>query len=227
MTIDTGDHPPIAKKPYTLALKHYDWVKEEIDKLLEAGVIRESHSSWSAPIVVVPKGDGGKRLCVDFRALNKITRTYVWPMPRVEDIFAKLGKAKFYTTLDLRSGYHHIALDKDSIKKTAFVAPFGKYEYLKVPFGLAQAPAYFQNLMNKVLNGLNFTLAYLDDVIIFSENAEQHLKHIQIVLTKLKQANLKLKKSKCAFFKKELHYLGHLLTTDGIKPQTEKIRSNL
>ena len=136
MTIDTGDHPPIAKKPYTLALKHYDWVKEEINKLLEAGVIRESHSSWSAPIVVVPKGDGGKRLCVDYRALNKITRTYVWPMPRVEDIFAKLGKAKFYTTLDLRSGYHHIALDKDTIKKTAFVSPLGKYEYLKVPFGL-------------------------------------------------------------------------------------------
>ena len=225
MTIDTGDHRPIAKKPYTLALKHYDWVKEEIDKLLEAGVIRESHSSWSAPIVVVPKGDGGKKLYVDFRALNKITRTYVWPIPRVEDIFVKLGKAKFYTTLDLRSGYHHIALDKDSIKKTAFVAPFGKYEYLNVPFGLAQAPAYFQNFMNKILNGLNFTLAYLDDVIIFSETAEQHLKHIQIVLTGLKQANLKLKKSQCAFLKKELHYLGHLLTTDGIKPQTEKIKA--
>ena len=93
-------------------------------------------------------------------------------MPRVEDIFAKLGKAMFYTTLDLGSGYHHIALDKDSIKETAFVVPFGKYEYLKVAFGLAQAPAYFQNLMNKVLNGLNFRLAYLDDVIIFSETAE-------------------------------------------------------
>ena len=87
---------PIAKKPYTLTLKHYDWVKEEIDKLLETGVIRESHSSWSAPIVVVPKGDGGKRLWVDHRALDAITRTYVWPMPRVEDIFSKLGKAKFF-----------------------------------------------------------------------------------------------------------------------------------
>ena len=111
------------------------------------------------------------------------------------------------------------------MKQTAFVAPFGKYEYLKIPFGLAQAPACFQNFMNKVLNGLNFTLAYLDDVIIFSETAEQHLKHIQIVLTKLKQANLKLKKSKHAFFKKELHYLNHLLTTDDIKPQTEKIKA--
>ena len=122
-------------------------------------------------------------------------------MPRVEDILAKLGKAKLYKTLDPRPGYHHIALDKDSIKKTAFVSPLGKYEYLKVPFGLAQAPAYFQNLMNKVLNGLNFTLAYLDDVVIFSETAEQHLKHIQIVLTRLKQANLK-EKQVCIFQKR-------------------------
>ena len=152
-----------------------------------------------------------------------MTRTYVWPMPRVEDIFSKLGKARCYTTLDLRSGYHHIAVDEKSIKKTPFVAPFAKYGYLKVPFVLVQAPAYFQNLMNKVLNGLNFTLAYLNDIIIFSETAEQHLKHVQIMLTSLKQAKLKLKKNKCAFSKKELHYLGHLLTTEGIKPQTEKI----
>ena len=128
MSIDTSEHPPIAKKPYALALKHYDWVRDEIDKLLEAGIIRESHSSWSASIVVVPKGDGGKRLCMDFRALNAITRTYVWPMPRVEDIFAKLGKAKFFTTLDLRFGYHHIALDDDAIKKTAFVMPLGNID---------------------------------------------------------------------------------------------------
>ena len=133
--------------------------------MLEAGVIRERHSSWSAPIVVAPKGDGGKRLCVDYRALNAVTRTYVWPMPRVDDIFSKLGKAKIFTTLELRSGYHHIALDQDAIKKTAFVMPFGKYEYTKVPFSLAQATAYFQNLMNRVLNGLHFTLAYLDDMI--------------------------------------------------------------
>ena len=146
-------------------------------------------------------------------------------MPRVEDIFSKLGKARYYTTMDLRFGYHHIALDEKSVKNTAFVAPSGKYEYLKVPFGLAEVPAYFQNLMDKVLNGLNFTLAYLDDVIIFSETAEQHLKHIQIVITRLKQANLKLKKTKCSFFKKELHYLGHHLTTEGIKPQTEKIKA--
>ena len=227
ISIDICDHPPIAKKPYALALKHYDWVRDEIDKLLKVGVIQESHSSWSAPSVVVPKGDGGKRLCVDFKALNTITRTYVWPMPRVKDMFAKLGKAKFFTTLNLRSGYHHMAHDNDAIKKTAFVMLLGKYKYLKVPFGLAQAPAYFQNLMNKVLNGLHFTLAYLDDAVIFSKSAEQHLKHIQIILTRLNQGKLRLKKSKCLFFKQELHYLGHLLTTNGIKPQLEKIKAIL
>ena len=225
MTIDTGDHPPIAKRPYTLALKHDEWARNEIEKLLEAGVIRESHSSWSAPVVIVPKANGDKRLCVDFTALNKITRTYIWPMPKAEDIFAKLGKALYFTTLDLRAGYHHIALDPESIKKTGFCLPFGKYEYLKVPFGLAQAPAYFQNLMNKVLTGLNFAISYLDDIIIFSETPEQHLKHIQIVLKRLKEANLKMKKSKCDFFKKELHYLGHLLTRDGIKPQPAKVEA--
>ena len=146
-------------------------------------------------------------------------------MFRVKDIFAKLGKAKFFTTPDLRSGYHHIALDDDAIKKTAFFMPLGKYEYLKVSFGLAQAPAYFQNLMNKVLNELHFTLAYLDDVIIFSESAEQHVKHIQIVLTKLKQAKLRPKKSKCLFFKQELQYLGNLLMTNGIKSQLEKVKA--
>ena len=193
--------------------------EKKLTNCLKAGVIRESHSSWSAPIVVEPKGDGGKRLSVNFRALNSITSTYVWPTPRVEDIFAKLGKANFSQLLNLRSGYHHISLDKGVIKKTAFVTPLGKYEYLKVPFGLAQAPPYFENLMITVLSGLNFTLAYLEDVIIFSETAEQHLKHIQIVLTRLKQAMSKLKTSQCSFFKKELHYLGHLLTTNGIKSQ--------
>ena len=107
-------------------------------------------------------------------------------MPRVKDIFAKLGKAKFITLLDLRSGYHHIALNENAIRKTAFVMALGNYEYLKVTFGLPREPIYFQNLMNKVMNGLHFTLAYLDDVIIFIELTEQHLKHTQIVLTRLK-----------------------------------------
>ena len=103
MSINTGDSDPVSQKPYPIAMKHYNWVKEEIDKLLEAGVIRNSHSSWSAPIIVVPKGDGDKCLVIDYRALNKVTRKFVWPMPKVEDIFSQLNGAKHFSTLDLKS----------------------------------------------------------------------------------------------------------------------------
>ena len=132
-------------------MKHYQWVKDEIEKLLAAKVINTSHSSWSAPIIMVPKGNGGKHLVIDYRALNKITRKFTWLMPRVEDIFYKLNGATYFTTLDLRAGHHHIPLDKTSILKTAFNLPFGKFEYVKVPFGLAQAPAYFQELITVIL----------------------------------------------------------------------------
>ena len=137
-----------------------------------------------------------------------MTRTYQWSIPKVEDIFSRLGKAKFFTRLDLRAGYHHIALNEDAMKIPAFILPFGMYEYLKVPFGLALAPAYFQNLMNKVLNGLSFAMAYLDDIIMLSETPEQHLAHIKVILKKLQATGLRMKRSKCSFFKKELHYLG-------------------
>ena len=144
MSIDMGTTDPVSQKPYPIAMKHYDWVKNEIEKLLTAKVIQSSHSSWLAPIIVIPKGDGGKQLVINYRALNKVTRKFTWPMPKVEDMFSKLNGATYFTTLDLQAGYHHIPLDKSSIPKTAFNSPFGKYEYIKVPFGLAQAPAYFQ-----------------------------------------------------------------------------------
>ena len=159
-------------------MKHYQWVKEEIEKLLAAKVICTSCSSWSAPIIVVPKGNGGKHLVIDYRALNKVTRKFTWPMPKVEDIFYKLNGATYFTTLDLRAGYPHIPLDKTSIPKTAFNLPFGKFEYVKVPFGLAQALAYFQELMTGILKDFPFTIAYLDDIIIFSKTPQEHLSHI-------------------------------------------------
>ena len=150
MTIDTGTADPVSQKPYPIAMKHYQWVKEEIEKLLAAKVICTSHSSWSAPIIVVPKGDGGKCLVIDYKALNKVTRKFTWPMPKV-DVLSKLNRATYFTNLDLQAGYHHIPLDKSSIPKTAFNSPFGKFEYVKVPFGLAQVPAYFQELMTGIL----------------------------------------------------------------------------
>ena len=226
MSINTGDLDPVSQKPYPVAIKHYNWVKEEIDKLLEVGVIRNSHSSWSAPIIVVPKGDGGKHFVIDYRALNKVMRKFVWPMPKVEDIFSQLNGVKYFSTLDLRAGYHHIGLTTDSIPKTAFTSPFGKHEYVKVPFGLAQAPAYFQKLMTGVLKDLPFAMACLDDIIYSS--TPEHLQHIKTVFEKLCHAKLSMKLSKCHFFAKEIQYLGHTLGVEGIKPvpsKTEAIKA--
>ena len=120
MTIDTGTTNHVSQKPYPIAMKHYERVKDEIEKLLTTKVIHTSYSSWSAPIIVVPKVDGGKHLVIDYRALNKVTRKFTWPMPKVEDIFSKLNGATYFTTLDLHAGYQHIPLDKSSIPKTAF-----------------------------------------------------------------------------------------------------------
>ena len=220
---DMNTADPVSQKPYPIAMKHYQWVKEEIEKLLAAKVICTSHSSWSAPIIVVPKGDGGKHLVRDYRALNKVTRKFTWPMPKVEDIFSKLNGATYFTTLDLRAGYHHIPLDTPSIPKTAFNLPFGKFEYVKVSFGLAPAPAYFQELMTGILKDFPFAIAYLDDIIIFSKTPQEHLSHICIVFKKLKSANLSMKKSsKCSFFSKEIQYLGHILSATGIRPLPAK-----
>ena len=198
-------------------------------------------SKWASPIVVVPKksapGEPPKRrLCVDFRKVNELQqevitagktkgRISIHPLPKIDEMYAKLKGAKVFSTIDLRSGYHHIMLGKSSRAKMAFITPFGKYEFLMVPFGLAQAPAYFQLLMNKVLKGLKFAMTYLDDIIIFSQNELQHLEHLEIVFSHLREAGLKMKYSKCDFFKREIHYLGHLISPEGINPLPNKLDS--
>ena len=239
--IDTGDSPPVSSRPYTLPLKHYEWVQREIESLEHAGVITKSMSKWASPIVIVPKksapGEPPKRrLCVDFRKVNELQQEVITagktkgqisihPLPKTNEMYVKLKGAKVFSTIDLRSGYHHIALGKSSRAKTAFVMPFGKCEFLMVPFGLAQAPAYFQLLMNKVLKGLKFTMTYLDDIIIFSQDELQHLEHLEIVFSCLREAGLKMKRSKCDFFKSEIHYLGHLISPEGISLLPNKLDS--
>ena len=239
MDIDTGDSPPVSSRPYTLALKHHRCVQEEIETLKRAGVITKSMSPWASPIVVVPKKSQPgeppkKRLCIDFRKINDLQQKVIMegkskgclsliPLPRIDEMYAKLKGAKFFSTIDLRSGYYHIALGKDLRAKTAFVMPFGKYEFLQVPFGLAQAPAFFQHLMNKVLDNCPFAMMYLDDIIIFSNTEEEHLAHIKEIFRRLEAADLKMKRSKCDFFKKHIHYLGHLISADGIRILKDKL----
>ena len=225
MTINTGASEPVSQKPYPITMKNYQWVKEEIEKLLTAKVIHSSRSSWSAPIIVVPKGDVGQQLVIDYRVLNKVSKKFSWPVPKVEDIFSKLNGAKYFSTLDLRAGYHHIPLDRYSKQKTAFNSPFEKYKYVKVPFGLAQAPAYFQELMTGILKDSEFAIAYLDDIIIFSRIAEEHLTHIKKVFEKLWSANLSMNFIECHFFSKEIQYLGHILSTKGIHPLPSKTQA--
>ena len=224
MTIDTGTTDPVSQKPYPIAMKHYEWVKDEIEKLLTTKVIHTSCSSWSAPIIVVPKGDGGKHLVIDYRALNKVIRKFTWPMPKVEVIFSKLNGTTYFTTLDLHTAYNHIPLDKSSIPKTAFNSPFGKYEYVKVPCcRLAQAPAYFQELTTSILKDFPFCHSLSGhDIIIFSKTPQEHLSHICMVFKKLNSANFSMKKSKCSFFLKEIQYLGHTLSATGIWPLPSK-----
>ena len=226
MDIDTGDSPPVSSRPYTLALKHHQWVQSEIETLERAEVITKSMSPWASPIVVVPKKSQHgeppkKRLCINFRKINNLQQAVITegkskgclslvPLPKIDEMYAKLKGAKFFSTIDLRSGYYHIALGKDSHAKTAFVTPFGKYEFLQVPFGLAQAPAYFQHLMNKVLDNCSFAMTYLDDIIIFSETEEQHLAHIEEIFKWLEAADLKMKRSKCDFLQKAYPLFGTL-----------------
>ena len=241
MDIDTGDNPLVSSRPYTLPLKHYEWVQREIESLERAGVITKGMSKWASPIVIVPKKSAPReppkrRLCVDFRKVNELQQEVITagktkgqisihPLPKIDEMYAKLKGAKIFSTIDLRSGYHHIALGKSSRAKTAFVTLFGKYKFLMVPFGLAQAPAYFQLLMNKVLKGLKFAMTYLDDIIIFSQDELQHLEHLEIVFSCLQEVGLKMKRSKCDFFKSEIHYLGHLISPEGISLLPNKLDS--
>ena len=179
ITIDTGTSELVSQKLFPIAMKHYQWVKDEINNLIMAKVIWRSRSSWSAPNIVVPKGDGGKHFIIDYHALNKVTQKFIWPMPKVEDIFSQLNGAKSSQCWDLQAGYHQMTLNELSTPKTTFTSPFVKYKYIKVPFGLAQAPAYFQELMTGVLKDFSFTITYLDDIIIFRRMAGEHLSHIQ------------------------------------------------
>ena len=209
MDIDMGDSPPVRSYPYTLALKHHQWVQSEIETLERAGVITKSMSPWDSPIVVVPKKSQHgeppkKRLCIDFRKINNLQQAVITegkskgclslvPLPKIDEMYVKLKGAKFFSTIDLRSGYYHIALGKDSRAKMAFVTPFGKYKFLQVPFGLAQTPAYFQHLINQVLDNCSFAMTYLDDIIILGETEEQHLAHIEEIFKRLEAADLKMK----------------------------------
>ena len=226
MQIDIGNNVPIKMKPYRTPIKNREVIDKAINEMLDADVIKRSRSPWSFPVVIVDKKDGSKRFCVDFRKLNQITKKNSYPLPLIDDILALLGKAKFFTSLDLKSGYWQVAMDEKDKEKTAFACHKGLFEFNVMPFGLSNAPAVFQELMSVVLQGCNdFATAYLDDIMVFSSTLEEHLEHLSIIFGKLKQHNLKLKLKKCSFLQLETNYLGFVISEEGIKPDEKKIEA--
>ena len=229
-------------KPYTLPLKHYEWVQRETETLEKAGIIERSISPWASPVVIVPKKSTAgepprRRMCIDYRRINKLQLEVtkadsrkgcisLIPLPKIDKLYAKLKGYKVFSSLDLRSRYYHIGLTDSAKPKSAFVLlSLRKYQFNRVPFGLAQVPAYFQKLINDVLKGCNFTMGYLDDIIIYSRSEKEHLEHLEEIFIRLKAAGLKLKLEKCCFFKKHIQYLGHLISEEGIQPLPEKLES--
>ena len=186
-SLRTTDDNPTAQIYRSILPRDLHKVKSHIQDILAKGVVTPSHSPYAAPVVVVQKKDGSIRLCVDYRRLNSKTVKDAYPLPRIEESFNALAGSKYFTTLDLASGYHQIAMDPKDQDKTAFTTPFGLFEYTRMPFGLTGAPATFQRLMNGVMSDFlfNFLLVYLDDLLIFSESFDDHLQHLEKVLKKI------------------------------------------
>ena len=228
--IHTENHTPIKQRPYRTPVIYREKIEHMVSQMQAQGIVRPSKSPWASPIVLVPKKDGSLRFCVDFRKLNSITKKDVYPLPRVEDILDTLGEAKYFTSLDLASGYWQVELDEDACAKSAFTTHHGLFEFTRMPFGLCNAPATFQRVMQAVLAGLewNSCFVYLDDILIASRTLEEHLRHIKEVFGRLRDAGLRLKPKKCLLLRNEVPYLGHVISDDGIRPdpaKTDKVKS--
>ena len=219
---------PIRSAPYRLHPEKRDFLRKELNDLLEQGIIEESESPWASPIVMVPKSDGTLRLCTDFRRVNAVTVPDPFPLPRVEDLLDRVGQAKFLTKLDMTRGYWQVPLDEESVPISAFVTSFGHFQWRYMPFGLRNAPATFSRLVVKLLRGLDeFSGAYLDDIISFSSSWKAHVSHIRAVLTRLRDAHLTLSSTKCQFAAADLDYLGHHIGLGRVQPRQKKVEALL
>ena len=225
-SIDTGTAHPIRLPPYRLPYAYQKTVESELKEMLEEGVISRSNSEWAAPVVLVTKKDGGIRFCVDYRKLNALSKSDSYPMPRVDELIDRLGSAKYISTLDLSRGYWQVLMAKESRQKTAFVTPYGLFQFNVMPFGLQGAPSTFQRMMDQLLRGLeDCAAAYLDDLIVYSTSWTEHLVALRAVLERLKMAGLTAKPSKCHLALKECMYLGHIVGNGQVCPENEKVNA--
>jgi hypothetical protein len=224
--IKTKDDDPIYIPPYRKSEAEREIIRREIQEMLDAKIIRKSNSPWSSPCLLVPKKNTTKkRLVIDYRPLNAKTIQQNWPIPRVLDILDRLSGSIWFTVLDLKSGYWQVLMSQDSIAKTAFSTSDGHYEFLRLPFGLKNAPAEFSRIMFMVLGNLNFVEIYLDDITIHSKTLEEHVEHILEVLQRLKEANLRLNAEKCTWCAKEIKILGHIVKNNSVSMDPAKIES--
>ena len=223
--IDTGDHQPIRQRPYRVSDTQRGIIEEHVTDMLNRGIIQPSVSPWASPIMLVKKKDGTDRFVVDFRRLNSVTRKDSYPLPRIDDALDALNGTKYFSTMDLLSGYWQVEMSPESREHTAFITYGGLYEFLVVPFGLTNAPSTYERLMECVLRNLTYKicLIYLDDILVYSKTFEEHLSHLRQVFDRLRHANLRLKPSKCKFACTKVNYLGHVVSPEGIAPDDDKI----
>lgn len=232
--IRTRNEDPIFVRPYRQPQVINDEINRQINKMLEDKIVQPSHSPWSAPVHLVPKkldatNEKKYRLVIDYRKLNEITVDDKYPLPNITELFDKLGRSTYFSTLDLASGYHQIEVAEEDRQKTAFSSNSGHYEFSRMPFGLKTAPATFQRTIDNVLRGLQgiHCLVYLDDIIIYSSSLQEHIAKLRTVFDRLRKTNLKVQLDKSEFLRKEVLYLGHTITSDGLKPNNDKIKAIL
>ena len=223
-SIDTGSAPPIRQHVRRIPPAQRTLVKDLLDDMLHKNIIQPSQSPWASPIVLARKKDGSVRFCVDYRKMNEVTRKDAYPLPRINDTLETLSDSKIFSTLDLASGYWQVELTENDRQKTAFCTTEGLYEFKVMPFGLCNAPATFQRLMDIVLTGLQWTscLVYLDDIIVLGRTFTEHLSNLGSVFSRIRDAGLKIKPEKCSFLKEKVKYLGHIVSNEGIAADPEK-----
>ena len=212
LRIATGKEAPRVSHPYRIPDKLKEGVRSEVLKLVELGIAVPSVSPWASPVVPVPKADGSVRVCVDYRKLNEITEGDPYYMVTLEEILERVGNSRVMSKLDLAKGFYQVEVEPTSREKTAFICPFGKFEFTRMPFGLRNAPAVFQRCMEVVLSECyEFSAPYIDDIIVFSGNGKEHVGHLGRVLGELRKYGMTVKEGKCEFGKSKLEYLGHVI----------------
>eukprot|EP00961_Rhodomonas_salina_P244500 3304738-Rhodomonas_salina.1 len=216
---------PVWKKVYRLSPPQISELKQQLTKMIKAGIIQPSNSPYSAPVLFAPKKDWGLRLCIDYSVLNAQTVKDRFPIPHAEDLFDTLCGSKVFSKLDLFSGFWQIRVDPDSIHKTAFRTPFGQYKWLSMPMGLSNSPSVFQRLVSRILGNLDFVEVFMDDILIHSPDHTSHLAHIETILKILQDNSLTAKLTKCEFFAQSVECLGHIVSADGISMEPSKTKA--